>query len=303
MVVYRPMYELREGKITQDQSPRRDRWRSRTRPVSVEKGDLCGLVRGIVDASPGRGEGGYVTSSPGEARRFAALADAMGGDDPRGARRLAAALGYALVLYDDVVTGRQLLVARDASESGRGWGAILVDPEGDDVLVEVAHPGSDPKTPEVGVAVFRETRARALLVAGAHRYAWKDARCDAAHAPGTPFDLAHRALLPARCVVQPHGFYREDEDYPAIVLSAGASPPPPALAAGRIALEVAGFEVGLWEGSDRYRSLAATKNCQGVSVRKAGGLFVHLEISRKLRENEDERRRLAAVLAREIRAR
>ena len=303
MVVYRPMYELREGKITQDQSPRRDRWRSRTRPVSVEKDDLCGLVRGIVDASPGRGEGGYVKPSPGEASGFAALADAMNAGDLLGARGLAAALGYALDFCDDVVSGRQLLVARDASEPGRGWGAILVDPEGNDVLVEVAHPGSDLRTPEVGVAVFRETRARALLVAGAHRYAWMDARCDAARASGTPFDLAHRALLPARCVIQPHGFHREDGDYPAIVLSAGASPPPPALAAVRRGLEVAGFEVGLWEGSDRYRSLAATKNRQGVSVRKAGGLFVHLEISRKLRENGDERRRLAAVLAREIWAR
>ena len=195
------------------------------------------------------------------------------------------------------------MVARDASEPGRGWGAILVDPEGNDVLVEVAHPGSDLKTPEAGVSVFRETRARALLVAGAHRHAWKDARCDAARAPGTPFDLAHRALLPARCVIQPHGFHREDGDYPAIVLSAGAAPPPRALAAVRRGLEEAGFEAGLWEGGDRYRSLAATKNRQGASVREAGGLFVHLEISRKLRENGDERRRLAAVLAREIPAR
>ncbi len=212
-------------------------------------------------------------------------------------------MGIPLDFSDDVVSRRPVRVARFAAEPGGGGGAILVDPEGNDVLVEVAHPGSDLKTPEVGVAVFRETRARALLVAGAHRYAWKDARCDAARASGTPFDLAHRALLPARCVIQPHGFHREDGDYPAIVLSAGASLPPPALAAVRRGLEVAGFEGGLWEGSDRYRSLAATKNRQGVSVRKAGGLFVHLEISRKLRENGDERRRLAAVLAREIRTR
>jgi len=256
-----------------------------------------------VDASPGRGEGGYVKPSPGETSGFGALADAMGGGHLPEARALAAALGYALVIYDDVVSGQQLLVAREASEPGRGWGAILVDPEGEDVLVEVAHPGSDLRTPEVGVAVFRETRARALLVAGAHRYAWKDARCDAARAPGTPFDLAHRALLPARCVIQPHGFHREDGAYPAIVLSAGASPPPRALAAVRRGLEGAGFESGLWEGGDRYRSLAATRNRQGVSVRETGGLFVHLEISRELRENGDERRRLAAMLAREIRAR
>ena len=104
-------------------------------------------------------------------------------------------------------------------------------------------------------------------------------------------------------MIQPHGFHREDGDYPAIVLSAGAAPPPPALAAVRRGLEGAGFEAGLWEGGDRYRSLAAAKNGQGVSVRGAGGLFVHLEISRKLRENGDELRRLAAVLAGEIRAR
>ena len=271
MVVYRPMREAREDEISQGQSPRRKRRRPRVWPVSVENGDLCGLVRGIVDASPGRGEGGYVTPLPGEASSFGVLAGAMGGGDLRGARRLAAALGYALVLYDDVVTGRQLLVACDASEPGRGWDAILVDPEGDDVLVEVAHPGSDLRTTEVGVAVFRETRARALLVAGAHRYAWKDARCDAARAPDTPFDLAHRALLPARCVIQPHGFHREDGDYPAIVLSAGAAPPPPGLAAVRRGFEEAGFEAGLWEGGDRYRSLAATKNRQGTSSGRPGG--------------------------------
>ena len=303
MVVYRPMREASEDEITRGQPPRRERRRPRAGSAPAGIGDLCGLVRGIVDASPGRGEGGYVTPTPGEASGFGALAGAMGGVDLRGARRLAAALGYALVLHDDVVTGQQLLVACEASEPRRGWGAILVDPEGDDVLVEVAHPGSDLKTPEVGVAVFRETRARALLVAGAHRYAWKDARCDAARAPGTPFDLAHRALLPARCVIQPHGFHREGEDYPAIVLSAGAAPPPPALAAVRRGFEEARFEAGLWEGDDRYRSLAATKNRKGVSVRETGGLFIHLEISRKLRENGDERRRLAAVLAREIRAR
>jgi hypothetical protein len=250
-----------------------------------------------VDASPGRGEGGYVTPLPGEASGFGVLAGAMGGGDLRGARRLAAALGYALVLYDDVVTGRQLLVACDASEPGRGWGAILVDPEGDDVLVEVAHPGSDLKTTEVSVAVFRETRARALLVAGAYRYAWKDARCDAARAPDAPFDLAHRALLPARCVIQPHGFHREDGHYPAIVLSA-ARPRrrPQRLRRGGVR--------GRPMGGRRPIPEPRRHEEPPGGLRPGGrGLFVHLEISRKLRENGDERRRLAAVLAWEIRAR
>lgn len=292
MILYRPMPEPREGDSTHDGPSRR------TPPVPVGDGDLCGLVRSIVDASPGRGEGGYVEPSPGEAAAFGALVRAMGGAYLRGARRLAGVLGYALTLHDDGVTGRRLLVAREAA--GRGWGAVVVDPEGDDVLVEVAHPGSDLKTPEVGVAVFREARARALLVAGAHRYAWRDARCDAARAPGTPFDLAHRALLPARCVVQPHGFQRAQSDYPDVVLSSGASPPPPALVSIRESLEEAGFEAGLWEGGERYRGLAATRNRQGAPVREAGGLFVHLELSRKLRENRDERRRLAAALAQAI---
>jgi len=263
MIVFRPMRETSDGETTRVQP-------TGTLSIPAEKGDLSGLVRGAVDASPGRGEGGYVTPTPGEASAFAALTSATGAGGVRDAGRLAGALGYALVLYDDVVTGRRLLVACEESGPGRGWGAIHIDPEGDDVLVEVAHPSSDLKTPEVGVAVFREARARALLVAGAHRYAWRDARCDAARAPGTPFDLACRVLLPARCVVQPHGFHREEGDHPDVVLSAGAAPPPPALAAVRDGLSEAGFETGLWEGGDRYRSLAATKNRQGPPPGRPG---------------------------------
>ena len=58
--------------------------------------------------------------SPKEASGFAALAGAMSGGDLEAARRSADHLGYALALFDDAATGRRLLVAREASEPGRG---------------------------------------------------------------------------------------------------------------------------------------------------------------------------------------
>ncbi len=208
-------------------------WRERPEPIPVERRDLSGTIAGIVDAMPGRGSGGYQRPSLEEAAEFGALASAMRTDELEKAGRFAAALDYTLVRYDDVPTGRSFVVAREEAdatrEPERGWGTIVVDPGGDDILVEVPHPVFNIKTPMVGVEVFRETGASVLLVAGAHRYSWDDKRSDVARAPQTAFDAAHEALLPARFVVQPHGFHSDEEDqYPdVVVLSGGVAPAPP----------------------------------------------------------------------------
>ena len=282
-------------------------WWAQSRFLPAEEGDLSETVREIVEATPGRGEGAYATPSREEADAFAALAAAMEAGDLRTAKRRAHALDYRLVRFEDRATGRRLLLAREEAQPDerprRGWGTIVADPEGADVIVEVAHPESDIETPQVGVALFRTTGARALLVAGAHRDAFDDGRSDAAHAPGTPFDRAHAALLPAGYVVQPHGFHRDDDDYPDVVLSAGTAPPPPELEAVREAVEGAGFEAGVWAGGDHYESLAATTNRQGVSTREAGGSFVHVELDRDTRTDQESRERLAAALARALRDR
>ncbi len=247
---------------------------------------------------------GWLAEEPSleEAAEFGALASAMKAGELEKARRPAEALDYTLVRYDDTSTGRSLLVAREeadfAREPERGWGTIVVDPEGDDTLVEVPHPLFDIKTPMVGVEVFREARASVLLVAGAHRYSWEDKRSDVAHAPDTAFDAAHEALLPARFVVQPHGFHSDEEDrYPDVVLSGGVAPAPPETQAIYRALEDQGIDVGLFDGGSRFEDLAGTTNLQGASTRESGGEFLHVELARHLREDEAERSEFARALA------
>lgn len=277
-------------------------WRERPEPIPVERGDLSGMIADIVDAMPVRASEGYQKPSLEEEAQFGALASALRTGDLEKARRLAEALDYTLVRYDDASTGRSLLVAREEGdptrEPERGWGTIVVKPEGEDVLIEVPHPVFDMKTPLVGVEMFRETGASVLLVAGAHRYSWDDKRSDVAHAPKTAFDAAHEALLPARFVVQPHGFHSDEEDrYPDVVLSGGVAPAPPRVQAIRRALQDEGADVGLFDGGSRFKNLAGTTNIQGASTRDSGGEFLHVELARKLREDEAERSEFARALA------
>lgn len=276
--------------------------RERPEPIPVERGDLSVMIADIVDAMPGRGSEGYEEPSLEEAAEFGALASAMRTGDLEKARRSAEALDYTLARYDDASTGRSLMVAREeaepAREPERGWGTIVVLPEGDDILVEVPHPVFDIKTAQVGVEVFRETGASVLLVAGAHRYSWDDKRSDVAHAPETAFDAAHEALLPARFVVQPHGFHSDEEDgYPDVVLSGGVAPAPPKVQAISRGLEDEGIDVGLFDGGSRFEDLAGTTNIQGASTRESGGEFLHVELARDLREDRAERAEVARALA------
>ena len=277
-------------------------WRERTEPIPVERGDLSLMIAGIVGAMPGRGSEGYEAPSPEEASKFADLASAMRAGELEEARQSAEALDYTLVRYEDTATGRSLLVAREeadfAREPERGWGTIVVNSEGDDTLIEVPHPLFDIKTPMVGVELFRETGASALLIAGAHRYSRDDERSDVAHAPETAFDAAHEALLPARFVVQPHGFHSDEEDrYPDVVLSGGVAPAPPGVKAIHRGLEDEEIDVGLFDGGSRFEDLAGTTNVQGASTRESGGEFVHVELARKLREDAEERSEFARALA------
>jgi len=279
--------------------------RDRSRQTPLERGNLSQVIGEIVEGMPGRGSEGYVKPSSHEASEFADLASAMSAGDLEEASRSADTLDYTLVWYEDISTGRRLLMAREeevpARTAKRGWGTIVVDPGGNDLIVEVPHPLFDIDTPEVGVELFEETRAKALLLAGTHRYAWADERADMAHAPGTPFDAAHETLLAARFVVQLHGFHaREDDRYPDIVLSSGVAPAPTGVRSIYRSMNSAGINVGLFDGRGRYTDLAGTRNLQGTSTREAGGEFVHVELVSHVRTNPVERSRVVETLARAL---
>jgi hypothetical protein len=71
-------------------------------------------------------------------------------------------------------------------------------------------------------------------------------------------------------------------------VSAGTTPPPPAILAVSAALSTAGFDVCAYDG-DRCTALGATRNIEGAWCRQVGATFVHLEIDRDVRDDRQRR--------------
>ncbi|MGE5223313.1 MAG: hypothetical protein ACM3PY_12815 [Omnitrophica WOR_2 bacterium] len=108
-----------------------------------------------------------------------------------------------------------------------GWGTYVFRRQGpySELVVEIPHIEADSYTEMQGIDIFRQGRARALLVAGTHRCANSSySACtgltmacgklepyrtsDVGHATQTMFQAAHRALVPcggSRVALQLHG--------------------------------------------------------------------------------------------------
>lgn len=266
-----------------------------TGPVRIgsRRDTLPDVVAGHVASAARRDTEAYQVPTAGEAARVATAVDHALRGDLDVAVSLLAPVGYQVVRLRTPDGRRFILVEETLGRNGgpeRNWGLFVLAPDaGADLLVEVAHPVHDIDSHEVGVEVFEAARGRALLVAGAHRYANRDGSADVAQTPGSVFEAVHATLLRTGTVVlQPHGF--ATESHPGlgeIVVSAGVAPPPPLVATlaedlGAIA------EVCLYHGDD-CRALAGTRNVQGRSARAAGATFVHVELSRRLRSEAELR--------------
>ncbi|MGK4597960.1 hypothetical protein [Amycolatopsis sp. w19] len=251
------------------------------RPPLDPEADLSSLLAGFTSSlsaeqdyrSPGAGE--RRTAAAG----FAALLDAS----PEGTASLGK-LGFAVRDGTDRQTGRPYTVAVNESGTERSWGMYLIDRSAPPSLaVEVPHPVSDLRTESFGLDYFRQVPGAVLLIAGAHRKA-DDGRADVAHEVDSVFHVVATTLagrgLPQ---IQLHGF--DDQNLPDddIVLSSGATVagPPAHRAADR--LEAAGLDVcRAWASS--CGALEGTKNVQGKAAAKDGTVFLHVEMSRTVRE-------------------
>jgi hypothetical protein len=129
---------------------------------------------------------------------------------------------YHLVHFTDVRNEAEVYwILREDAPVSMGWGTYVfrttqdsqVSTEELPLIIEVPHPVADWRTDPEGVTIFRQSRARALLVAGTHRCANSDfSNCagqtmscgpleayrvsDAAHTDQSMFQAAHRALVP-----------------------------------------------------------------------------------------------------------
>jgi hypothetical protein len=238
--------------------------------------------------------------APRQAEREAAVAgirSLFAGPDGRVARATLEPLGFAVSTGTDVVTGRRYALAVNETGSARAWGAYLVDLSRPVRLaVEVPHPNFDLGTERAGLAVFRAVPGSVLLVAGAHRRAAAGAG-DVAHRTDSLFH-AVAADLAGRNVpqVQLHGFHDRSLPGRDVVLSAGAGEPQ--AEARRAAREMAERDLAVCRAwRDECGPLAGTRNAQGRLAADEGTVFLHVEMSRSVRDNDEKQATLVRALA------
>lgn len=196
-----------------------------------------------------------------------------------------AALGYTTRTGTDPSTGRDLALLVNQPDTERGWGMYVVDlTRPATVVVEVPHPAFDLRTEEIGVDLFDRDAGAVLAVAGTHRRAAGGAG-DVAHRADSMFQSVTDALA-ARDLpqVQLHGF--DDASLPGmdVVLSSGVTGTNPALPGVADRLTDAGLKVCEAWLTD-CGELEGRRNQQGIAAAARGTTFVHVELSRTVRED------------------
>lgn len=207
-----------------------------------------------------------------------------------------APLGYRTRAGTDPRTGRDLALLQNEPDTERGWGMYAVDlTRPATVLIEVPHPAFDLRTEELGVDLFDWDPGRVLAVSGTHRRA-ADGAGDVAHRADSMFQAVTDGLagngLPQ---LQLHGF--DDASLPGVdvVLSSGATGASPALPGVADKLADAGLRVcKAW--LTPCGELEGRRNEQGLAAAARGSTFVHVELSRTVREDRELTRAVVEAL-------
>ncbi|WP_432845801.1 hypothetical protein ACQPXB_34265 [Amycolatopsis sp. CA-161197] len=205
-------------------------------------------------------------------------------------------LGFSVRDGVDPATGRPYTIATNEPGTERAWGMYVIDRSAPpSLVVEVPHPGFDLRTELFGVDLFRQVPGAVLLVAGAHRKA-DDSHADVAHEENSVFRVVAAALAARGLTqVQLHGFHDQNLPSTDVVLSSGATVAGGAArrAADRLAAD--GFAVcRAW--ADRCTGLEGGTNVQGKAAAKDDTGFLHVEMSRTVRESPQRRAQVVRAL-------
>jgi hypothetical protein len=271
---------------------------SESRPMSNEASDppppasVSTCPAGLLAARRGgSAPDRYSIPSDSERTEFSALiASLLGPLERASAEAKARTLGYRL---EDVPEVPGALLLRELPTRRRGGGAYLVRPgAASRLVVQAPHTFFDEGTLPLACELFQRAGAAALFIDTAHRYkaAEPDERgdhpADVAHARDSLFQAATVGAINrvvGLTVVQIHGFAPR-ESGAAIVLSTGASELLAPLTT-RARTELSPLVSGpVLRFPDECQELGATTNAQGAVVRAAGGRFLHVEMSARLRQ-------------------
>lgn len=272
--------------------------------------DLVSFADVLRDAMPGEGSGGYTPPQPAEVTTFLLAVDEALTGQATTADSLLAAFGYDVVYAVDGTLGDSLLFVIERTPVERGWGtyvwntAAAVTP----ATVHVDHPLYDLDTPQLAAMLYVDCRCRGLYIAGTHRYADPNDISDMARSTSSVFQAMHEHLAVLDSVaVSVHGFAAGNHAPPTsesdAVLSNGATSAgvlgwSPAALALRDTLRGRGYTVGLVAYDPAYTDLTGSPNPQGRYSNDTFGYgrWVHIELSRPVRETPESRAAMAAAI-------
>jgi hypothetical protein len=210
---------------------------------------------------------------------------------------------YAVHRVVDRIAGRAFLEIREDGDRNRGWGSVFVDLSMPTRLViQIPHPVSDMHTESLGVQLFRRLPGSVLVLAGAHRNAGPGDAADVAHRTDSVFhaftEVLNRNDVPA---IQLHGFHNDSLGGVDVVVSTGVAAPNTQSREVIRLLRAKGLSVCIaWEM--RCGALEGRTNVQGQAIAARGGSFLHIEISRKVRDSGKLRDQVIGVLAKAMRS-
>jgi hypothetical protein len=206
-------------------------------------------------------------------------------------------LGFNLRNGADPVTGREYVLAVNERTGPRAWGAYLVDRSAPIRLaVEVPHPNFDLMTDQIGLALYRQAPGSIMLVAGTHRRA-ADGLGDVAHQENSLFHALATGVATRKIMqVQLHGFHDDSLPDADVVVSPGSGQPPQVVRRVAERLKDIGLATCVSWNQNCGR-LEGTRNVQGRKAAELDAPFLHLEISRSVRDDSTRWTHLIRALA------
>ncbi|MFE9257843.1 hypothetical protein [Streptomyces sp. NPDC006879] len=202
----------------------------------------------------------------------------------------------------DRISGRRFAEVRDAAVGhgggARGWGRIYLDLDAHPRWsVQVPHPVADEDTERLGVRILRASPGGVMVLAGAHRAAGRGNAADMAHRTDTVFHAVIKELmgrgLPG---IQVHGFANSSVPMYDAVASTGEGEV--AVKEGRrLAKELRANGLAVCSAWARPCKLAGRENKQGTVAADHDLPFLHLELSREVRLDQERQDEVAKAVS------
>lgn len=191
-------------------------------------------------------------------------------------------LGFDLVEIPQENETLWLLCEPTTPPQGQGWYLFRTNQQAS-IALQAPHARNDAQTGVIGLRLFLSGQVRLLAASTITRH-----QADAAHLNDTFFHastVAFADTCPTGLVLQLHGF--ASEKHPLVdtdmIMSEGTRTPSPRLPAlaARLHRDTP-FTVAIYPND--IRELGGTQNAQARALRDRSCQFVHLEMSRELRE-------------------